>query len=93
MLLGHALQRVAGHLGDSERLARGQRSIDELVVGGEEGDPDQVRSQVVKGEHGLQGGDPAAGDQHVMSICGLHCATTLPAVRRAPSVVSACVMS
>ena len=61
------IERVGDAAARRERLQHAQRAIDELGLGGEDGDVDLLGGEAVQGERGFEAGGSAAGDQDVRS--------------------------
>ena len=61
---GDRRERQAAHAAAPERLGHGERAVGEVAAGREQLDLEPVAGELLKGEHGLEAGHSAAGDEH-----------------------------
>ncbi len=72
VLLAEGGCRVASDRPQLEGLGDRQGPVDELLVRGEHGDLDLVAREIAQGEHELEAGNAAAGDEHLPALgCGI----------------------
>ena len=70
--------RVAPHRPESKRCADFERTVDEVVGGGDEVDGHALLGEVTEREQGLERGYPAAGYEDVQGPSGRHTCSASP---------------